>query len=96
MYFMHDQLQDGRSFRLFNLINDFNRKALTIKIDLSQPSALVIRALKQVIAWRGKPAINHCENSPEYVSVQTQDWAKSWGIILKYIFNQDSHSKILM
>ena len=39
MDFMHDQLQDGRSFRLFNLIDDFNREALAIEIDLSLPSA---------------------------------------------------------
>ena len=28
MYFMHDQLQDGRTFRLLNVIDDFNREAL--------------------------------------------------------------------
>ena len=34
MDFMHDQLADGRSFRLFNLIDDFNREALAMDIDL--------------------------------------------------------------
>jgi putative transposase len=62
MDFMHDQLQDGRSFRLLNLIDDFNREALAIEIDLSLPSARVIRALKQVIAWRGKPSVIRCDN----------------------------------
>lgn len=85
MDFMHDFLQDGQSFRLFNLINDFNREAFAIEIDLSLPSARVIRALKQVIAWRGKTAIICCDNGPEYVSAQIQDWANAWGIKLEYI-----------
>jgi putative transposase len=35
MDFMHDQLQDGRTFRLLNVIDDFNREALGIEIDFS-------------------------------------------------------------
>ncbi len=53
MDFMHDQLQDGRTFRLFNVIDDFNREALGIEIDFSLPSERVIRELKQIISWRG-------------------------------------------
>ena len=38
MDFMHDQLADGRSFRVLNLIDDFNREALSMEIDLSLPA----------------------------------------------------------
>jgi len=31
MDFMHDQLGDGRSFRAFNVIDDYNRKGLGIE-----------------------------------------------------------------
>lgn len=45
MDFKHDQLSDGRSFRLFNEIDDFNRETLAINIDLSLPAERVVRAL---------------------------------------------------
>ena len=57
MDFMHDQLSDGRSYRLFNVIDDFNREALAIDIDLSLPSERVVRALDQIIEWRGQPQL---------------------------------------
>jgi putative transposase len=48
MDFMHDQLSDGRSFRLFNVLDAFNREGLGIKADLSLPAACAIWAL---LAW---------------------------------------------
>ena len=50
---MHDQLQDGRSIRLFNVIDDFNREAFGIEVDFSLPAERVVRSLDQIIAWRG-------------------------------------------
>lgn len=85
MDFMHDQLEDGRGFRLFNVIDDFNREALGIEIDFSLPSERVIRALKQIIAWRGKPRVIRCDNGPENISATIQNWAKQWGIEFEYI-----------
>ena len=38
---MHDQLEDGRTFRLFNVIDDFNREAIGMEVDFSLPSERV-------------------------------------------------------
>ena len=57
MGFMHDQLQDGKSIRLFNVIDDFNREALGIEVDFWLPAERVVRSLDQIIAWRGKPCV---------------------------------------
>ena len=65
MDFMSDALADGRKIRTFNVIDDYNREGLAIDVDLSLPSARVIRALEQVIEWRGKPAAIRCDNGPE-------------------------------
>ena len=85
MDFMHDQLEDGRTFRLFNVIDDFNREAIGMEVDFSLPSERVIRELKQIISWRGKPAVIRCDNGPEYISAAIQTWAQEWGIRLEYI-----------
>ena len=85
MDFMHDQLSDGRSFRLFNVIDDFNREALAIDIDLSLPSERVIRALDQIIEWRGQPKAIRCDNGPEYLSGALQEWSTRKNIRIDYI-----------
>ena len=61
---MHNQLEDGRSIRLFNVIDDFNREALGIEVDFSLPAERVIRSLDQIIAWRGKPSIIRTQMGP--------------------------------
>ena len=85
MDFMHDSLQDGRSFRLFNVIDDFNREGLTIDVDFSLPAERVVRALDRVIEWRGKPAVLRCDNGPEYVSKTLELWARKREIHLEFI-----------
>lgn len=85
MDFMHDQLADGRSFRLFNVLDDYNREGLGIEIDFSLPAERVIRALEQIIAWRGQPKAIRCDNGPEYISGALLGWATSRGIRIDYI-----------
>jgi putative transposase len=85
MDFMHDQLSDGRNFRLFNVVDDFNREGLGIEVDLSLPAPRVARTLDQIIEWRGKPASIRCDNGPEYISGALQAWAAQRGIALQYI-----------
>lgn len=85
MDFMHDQLEDGRSYRLFNVIDDYNREGLGIEVDLSLPSERVMRSLDQIIEWRGKPAQIRCDNGPEYISAALAAWAKKHEITLVFI-----------
>lgn len=85
MDFMQDQLSTGQSFRLFNVLDDFNREGLCIEIDFSLPAERVIRALEQVIEWRGKPKYIRCDNGPEYVSQALIKWVNQNQIKLLFI-----------
>lgn len=85
MDFMSDSLVDGRALRTFNVIDDYNREALGIEVDLSLPSERVKRALDQIIEWRGKPAAIRCDNGPEYIAESLKRWAEKQQIRLMYI-----------
>lgn len=85
MDFMADRLSDGRQFRLLNVLDDFNREGLGIEIDFSLPAERVVRALNQIIEWRGCPFAIRVDNGPEYVSATLSDWAARKGIALNYI-----------
>jgi len=85
MDFMHDQLSDGRSFRAFNVIDDFNREGLGIEVDLSLPAARVTRALDRIIEWRGKPKAIRLDNGPEYRGHVLEDWAGRNKVALQFI-----------
>ncbi len=65
---MHDQLADGRSFRLFTVLENFNREGLIIGTDLSLPAARVVRTLDLLNEWRGVRKVIRCRNGPEYIS----------------------------
>lgn len=85
MDFMVDRLEDGRQFRLLNVLDDFNREGLAIEIDFSLPAERVVRALNRIIEWRGKPLAIRVDNGPEYVSSTLTIWAEKMGIALTYI-----------
>ena len=85
MDFMHDQLEDGRSFRLLNILDDCNREGLGIEVDFSIPTERVIRTLNHLIEWRGKPNRIRCDNGPEYISGTIAGWAAKNGIQLEFI-----------
>ena len=44
-----------------------------------------MRALDQIIEWRGKPAALRGDNGPEYISQSLVDWANKNRITLMYI-----------
>ena len=45
----------------------------------------MIRALEQVMEWRGKPRAIRCDNGPEYISNKIIEWAAKQGIRLEHI-----------
>lgn len=83
--FMHDTLWDGRSFRLLNIIDDYNRQILAIEADTSLPVLRLIRVLERLKESRGLPQMIRVDNGPEFVSQKLDYWCKENKISLLFI-----------
>lgn len=83
--FMHDALVCGRRLRTFNVVDEFNREALAIEIDLNIPAQRVVRVLDRIVANRGYPLKMRMENGPELVSLTLAQWAEEHGVTLEFI-----------
>lgn len=84
MDFVSDTLNSGRTFRVLNILDDFNREAVAQEISMSMPSERVIRILERVIWCNGKPDSLRCDNGPEFISHKFQQWCKANQIEIKY------------
>ena len=82
---MADRLDDGRAFRLLNVLDDFNREGLGIEVDFSLPAERVIRSLDRIIEWRGKPGTIRVDNGPEYISGTLLERAEKHRITIRHI-----------
>ncbi len=53
MNFIYDQFSDGRSYRIYNVIDHHNRESLDILINFFLPMERILRGVDQLIPWRG-------------------------------------------
>jgi len=83
--FMSDSLINGRRFRVFNIIDDYNRQALCTTPAFSMPAIRVVSYLKQAIEIYGKPLQIRVDNGPEFISRIFTNYCESEGIEINYI-----------
>lgn len=74
MDFMHDVLYNGRKIKVLNVVEEFNRQALTMEVDTSICSSRVVEILNRLIEKHGKPKVIKSDNGPEFISHIMLDW----------------------
>ena len=83
--FMSDALANGRRFRTFNVVDDFNREAPHIEIDTSITSARLVRVFERLRAQKTLPQVLRTDNGPEFLRETFTSWAKEAGMAIHYI-----------
>lgn len=85
LYFVRDQLVTGRRFRVLDFVNDVTREYLAAVVDTSISGQRVVRALKDLIAERGKPGMIVRDNSTELTCNAVLQWSGEAKVEWNYI-----------
>lgn len=84
--FMRDTLCNGRAFRTFNAVDDFNREVLAVEVNTNLPAGRVLRVLDRVAEERGRYLEKlRMDNGPEFASTAMAAWAHQHGVGLEFI-----------
>jgi putative transposase len=83
--FVHDQMTDGRRFRILAAVDDCTRECLALVADTSISGARVARELDGIVSRRGRPACVVSDNGTELTSNAALRWADENGVGWQYI-----------
>jgi putative transposase len=72
-------------YRTLNIIDEFTREALAIRVDRKLNSIDVVDALTDLFILRGPPAFIRSDNGPEFIAQKVRDWIGAVGAKTAYI-----------
>ena len=83
--FVEDRTHDGRKFRMLNVVDEFTRECLAIRVARKLKAVDVIDVLSDLFILRGVPGHVRSDNGPEFIAQAVQDWIKAVGARTAYI-----------
>ena len=83
--FVHHRTDDGRAFRTLNLIDEFIRECLAIRVKRKRNSTDVIDLPTDFFILRGVPAFIRSDNGPEFIAEAVRHWVSAVGAKTAYI-----------
>lgn len=83
--FVHDQMANGRRFRVLNIVDDVTRECLAAIPDTSISGTRVARELTALLEQRGKPRMIVSDNGTEFTSHAIFTWSKDHAVNWHYI-----------
>jgi putative transposase len=83
--FVEDRTHDGRRFRMLNVIDEFTRECLAIRIGRKLNSIDVIDLLSDLFILRGVPGYVRSDNGPEFIAKAVRGWISAVGAKTAFI-----------
>lgn len=83
--FVHHRTEDGRAYRTLNILDEYSRECLAIKVKRKLNSTDVIDVLTDLFIIRGVPAFIRSDNGPEFVAEAVRTWITAVGAKTAYI-----------
>jgi putative transposase len=83
--FVESRTHDGRKFRMLNVVDEFTRECLAIRIDRKLNSTAVIDVLTDLFILRGVPGHVRSDNGPELIAKAVRDWIDTVGAKTAFI-----------
>ena len=83
--FVEDRTHDGRKFRMLNVIDEFTRECLAIRVGRKLKAIDVIDVLSDLFILRGVPGHIRSDNGPEFIAKAVREWIAAVGAKTAYI-----------
>ncbi|WP_430449681.1 IS3 family transposase [Rhodophyticola sp.] len=83
--FVESRTHDGRKLRMLNVVDEFTRECLAIRIDRKLNSTAVIDVLTDLFILRGVPGHVRSDNGPEFIAKAVRDWIDAVGAKTAFI-----------
>jgi putative transposase len=83
--FVENRTHEGRKFRMLNVIDEFTRECLAIRVDRKLKAIDVIDVLSDLFILRGVPGHIRSDNGPEFVAKAVRAWITAVGAKTAYI-----------
>ena len=83
--FAHHGTDDGKVFRMLNILDEYSRECLVIKVERKLNSTDVIDVLTDLFILREVPAFIRSDNGPEFIAESVRNWINAVGAKTAYI-----------
>jgi putative transposase len=77
--FVEDRTHDGRKYRMLNVIDEFTRECLAVRVDRKLSSIDVIDVLSSLFILHGVPGHVRSDNGPEFIAKAVRAWIAAVG-----------------